>query len=97
MTDQKPQTDTTGKLTAKTQTTIESAPKLSPEQRRKAELERRKKLSPMARQALEEADTRRQAEPIAAPAQHPKEINGPKGPEPTRYGDWEKKGVTSDF
>lgn len=27
----------------------------------------------------------------------PPEINGPKGPEPTRYGDWEKKGIASDF
>jgi len=27
----------------------------------------------------------------------PKEINGPKGPEPTRYGDWEKNGRVSDF
>ena len=26
-----------------------------------------------------------------------KEVGGPKGPEPTRYGDWEKKGITSDF
>ena len=26
-----------------------------------------------------------------------KEINGPKGPEPTRYGDWEKKGIVTDF
>ncbi|MAQ08199.1 MAG: DUF1674 domain-containing protein [SAR116 cluster bacterium] len=25
------------------------------------------------------------------------EINGPKGPEPTRYGDWETKGRCSDF
>jgi len=32
----------------------------------------------------------------AAPAQ-PKEIGGPKGPEPTRYGDWERKGIASDF
>ncbi|VAX07798.1 hypothetical protein MNBD_ALPHA03-1620 [hydrothermal vent metagenome] len=30
-----------------------------------------------------------------APA--PKEIGGRKGPEPTRYGDWENKGITSDF
>ena len=33
-------------------------------------------------------------------AQHlvqPKEIGGPQGPEPTRYGDWEKKGIVSDF
>ncbi|MGE4481672.1 DUF1674 domain-containing protein [Acidocella sp.] len=29
--------------------------------------------------------------------QPPKEIGGPKGPEPTRYGDWEKNGRCSDF
>lgn len=28
---------------------------------------------------------------------HTGEINGPKGPEPTRYGDWERKGRVSDF
>lgn len=28
---------------------------------------------------------------------HPKELNGPKGPEPTRYGDWEKNGRCIDF
>lgn len=27
----------------------------------------------------------------------PREIGGPKGPEPTRYGDWERKGIASDF
>lgn len=27
----------------------------------------------------------------------PKEVDGPKGPEPTRYGDWERKGRVSDF
>jgi len=27
----------------------------------------------------------------------PKEVGGAEGPEPTRYGDWEKKGMTSDF
>jgi hypothetical protein len=27
----------------------------------------------------------------------PKEVNGPKGPEPTRYGDWEKNGRCIDF
>lgn len=26
-----------------------------------------------------------------------KEIGGPKGPEPTRFGDWERKGIVSDF
>jgi homeobox protein ESX1 len=32
----------------------------------------------------------------AKPAQ-PKEIGGPTGPEPTRYGDWERNGRVSDF
>jgi hypothetical protein len=32
-----------------------------------------------------------------APPKMPKEIGGPKGPEPTRYGDWEVKGRCSDF
>jgi len=29
--------------------------------------------------------------------EHPKEIGGPKGLEPTRYGDWEKSGRCIDF
>jgi len=33
----------------------------------------------------------------AAPPRKPKEIGGPKGPEPTRYGDWEQKGRCTDF
>jgi hypothetical protein len=33
----------------------------------------------------------------AAPQKMPKEIGGPKGSEPTRYGDWEVKGRCSDF
>ena len=32
-----------------------------------------------------------------AASQEPKEIGGPKGPEPTRYGDWEKNGRCIDF
>jgi hypothetical protein len=43
--------------------------------------------------ALAEAEAR-QAQ-IAAT--RPKEIGGPAGPEPTRYGDWERKGIVSDF
>lgn len=31
------------------------------------------------------------------PEQPPGEVGGPKGPEPTRYGDWEVKGRCSDF
>lgn len=34
-------------------------------------------------------------EPATPP--QPREIGGRKGPEPTRYGDWEKKGIASDF
>ena len=44
--------------------------------------------------ARAEAEERRQA---AAPQAMAPELGGPKGPEPTRYGDWEKKGITSDF
>ncbi len=31
------------------------------------------------------------------PAGKPKEIGGPSGPEPTRYGDWERNGICVDF
>jgi len=54
-----------------------------------------KALTPAARRALEEAATRRKAEREAA--DKPVELGGPKGPEPTRYGDWERKGVAVDF
>jgi hypothetical protein len=54
-----------------------------------------KTLSPQARRALAEAEERRRR---AAPAPAmPPEFNGPKGPEPVRYGDWERKGIASDF
>ena len=56
----------------------------------------RKPLTPAAERALAEAEARRQA--AAASARPvPEEFNGPKGPEPTRYGDWETKGIASDF
>ena len=35
--------------------------------------------------------------PTAAVPQKPGEIGGPRGPEPTRYGDWESKGRCTDF
>jgi hypothetical protein len=54
-----------------------------------------KALTPAARRALEEAAARRKAE--AQGAENPVELGGPKGPEPTRYGDWERKGVAVDF
>jgi hypothetical protein len=56
----------------------------------------RKPLTPAAQRALAEAEARRQAAASnAKPAA--KEFQGPKGPEPTRYGDWENKGIASDF
>jgi hypothetical protein len=55
-----------------------------------------KKLSPVAERALAEAAARR-AEAERHAAEPAKEVGGPSGPEPTRYGDWEKKGLTSDF
>jgi hypothetical protein len=45
--------------------------------------------------ALKEAEERRKQ--ARDPAARPKEIGGPSGPEPTRYGDWESKGIASDF
>ena len=56
----------------------------------------RKELTPAAQRALAEAEARRKAAAENA-AQRPKEFQGPKGPEPTRYGDWENKGIASDF
>lgn len=55
----------------------------------------KKELSPAARRALEEAEQRRLSAEIEAEA--PEERGGPKGPEPTRFGDWERKGIVSDF
>jgi hypothetical protein len=57
----------------------------------------RKPLSPAAQRALAEAEARRAAAQAAAPQPAAKEFQGPKGPEPTRYGDWENKGIASDF
>jgi hypothetical protein len=56
------------------------------------------KLTPEAQRALAEAEERRKAAKNQNSAKElAKELGGPKGPEPTRFGDWEKKGITSDF
>jgi hypothetical protein len=55
----------------------------------------KKVLSPAAERALAEAAARRAEREKAA--QHPKEIAGRGGLDPARYGDWEVKGVASDF
>lgn len=48
-----------------------------------------------------ETDERTRPEPAPQPAQGPEqppgEVNGPPGPEPTRFGDWEKGGRCTDF
>ncbi|HLK26400.1 MAG TPA: DUF1674 domain-containing protein [Caulobacteraceae bacterium] len=55
---------------------------------------RRKALTPEAERALAEAEARRAAAKTEA---LPPEVGGPPGPEPTRYGDWERKGLAVDF
>ena len=51
-------------------------------------------LPDAAKRALAEAKARREKAKAGA---MPKEYGGRDGPEPTRYGDWEKKGIVSDF
>ena len=53
-----------------------------------------KDLPAAAKRALLEAEERRQK---AAKSELPKELGGRDGPEPVRYGDWEKKGIAVDF
>jgi len=51
-------------------------------------------LPPAAKRALQEAEARRKA---AAALDLPTELGGRDGPEPIRYGDWENKGIATDF
>jgi len=55
----------------------------------------KKPLSPAAERALAEAEARRRA--AAEAPQRPTEVEGRGGLDPTRYGDWEVKGIASDF
>jgi hypothetical protein len=55
-----------------------------------------KKLSPAAARALAEAEARR-AEIDRKTTERPRELPAREGPDPARYGDWEKKGIASDF
>ncbi len=50
----------------------------------------------IAKQALKEAQLRHKQN-LENKEMPQKEIGGRKGPDPTRYGDWEKKGIISDF
>ena len=72
--------------------TVLAKMKLSSEQGTRA-------LTPAAKRALAEAEERRrkqEAEKVH-PDDLPPEVNGRDGPEPIRYGDWEKNGIISDF
>ena len=51
-------------------------------------------LPPAAKRALSEAAARRK---LSDATQRPVELGGRDGPEPVRYGDWEKKGLAIDF
>jgi hypothetical protein len=53
-----------------------------------------RRLTAAARRALAEAEQRRNA---IDKSKLPKEVGGRDGPEPVRFGDWEVKGIASDF
>ena len=53
-----------------------------------------RKLNPAAERALAEAAARRNS---AAQTPLPAEVGGREGPDPVRYGDWEVRGIASDF
>jgi hypothetical protein len=53
-----------------------------------------RRIAEAGQRARAEAEARRLQD---ANAQLPPELGGPKGPEPTRFGDWERKGIAVDF
>jgi hypothetical protein len=57
-------------------------------------MRKRRVLAPAAERALAEAEARRSA---AKAPDRPRELLGRDGPEPVRYGDWEVKGIATDF
>ncbi len=58
------------------------------------EAEYRRRARAAARRARHEAERRHQH---AASCPRQREVGGPAGPEPTRYGDWERDGIARDF
>lgn len=57
--------------------------------------ESRRPLTPAAERALKEADERRRRQ--TPPDPQAREVGGRAGPDPVRYGDWEKGGIACDF
>lgn len=64
------------------------------EYRMSEDSEKTARLKSAAERALAEAEERRKA---AQPLDLPTELGGRDGPEPIRYGDWENKGIATDF
>ncbi len=59
---------------------------------------KKRALTPAAARALAEAEERRRAAKAkAASGAGAEELGGRDGPDPVRYGDWEKDGIASDF
>ena len=56
--------------------------------------EKEARIKAAARRALDEAKVRKRT---AKPNDMPEELGGRDGPEPVRFGDWEKNGIASDF
>jgi hypothetical protein len=61
--------------------------------------DKKQPLSDVARRALAEAEERRRVEAARKGKSNecPREVGGRDGPDPARYGDWEKGGIASDF
>jgi hypothetical protein len=74
----------------------EPTPPMPAGKAKEEQLTEKRPLTPAAERALAEAAVRR-AERDRAAGDQPKEFQGRDGPEPTRYGDWEINGLTSDF
>lgn len=60
-------------------------------------IEIEKNIKDAGERALKEAKERKSKAEALGVSSLPKEINGRNGPEPTRFGDWEKGGLISDF
>lgn len=56
--------------------------------------DKKPRLTPEAKRALAEAEDRKKK---AKALELPTELGGREGPEPIRYGDWEVKGIATDF
>jgi hypothetical protein len=74
-----------------------ASPAIAPDATPADSLEPQKPLTEAAKRALAEAEERRRARAAAAEGPPSPEVGGRNGPDPVRYGDWEKDGIISDF